>query len=161
MGIKRGRPPAAESVRHLSQRDRRAEVRRIVLARDKVCQGDAVLALTRIQHGGPLDVNEIIPRAQWAAGYLDPDNCVLLCRAHHDWVTAYAHGAHALGLRKWAHERPDHAGLTDAEVEEIRRLYAAGGRSQESIADDFDVSPSTVSHVILGKGRFAEGVMAR
>lgn len=33
-----------------------------------------------------MDVHERIPRSKWAAGYLDVDNCLLVCRAHHDQI---------------------------------------------------------------------------
>lgn len=39
-----------------------------------------------VECGGPMDVHERIPRSKWAAGYLDVDNCLLVCRAHHDQI---------------------------------------------------------------------------
>lgn len=44
------------------------------------------------------DVHEIIARSVWPKGYLDPDNCVLLCRAHHEWLDAHRAQAEAIGL---------------------------------------------------------------
>jgi len=58
---------------------------------------------------GPLDVHEIIPRSAWAQGYLDPTNCVALCRRHHAWVTDNPSAAHELGLHGYSWERPDGA----------------------------------------------------
>lgn len=98
-------PIAQASAKRLSQQERRTEVIAEVHARDKVCQGGALVALAQIPHGGPLDVHELIARSQWAAGFLEPANCILLCRKHHDFVTTHAYSAHALGLRLWSWER--------------------------------------------------------
>ena len=58
-----------------------------------------------------LEVHEIIPRSAWAAGWLVPSNCVLLCGGpggHHAWVTDNPSAAHLLGLHGFSHERPDY-----------------------------------------------------
>jgi hypothetical protein len=55
---------------------------------------------------GPTDVHEIIPRSAWKAGYLMDDNCIVICRAHHDWVGDYPDDAHDLGLHGYSWERP-------------------------------------------------------
>lgn len=55
---------------------------------------------------GPLDVHEIIPRSAWRDGDLEVDNCVLLCRRHHDWVGDHPTEAHELGLHGYSWERP-------------------------------------------------------
>lgn len=55
---------------------------------------------------GPLDVHEIIPRSAWALGYLEPTNCVLLCRGHHAWVGDNPAEAHRMGLHGFSWERP-------------------------------------------------------
>lgn len=47
---------------------------------------------------GPLDVHEIVPRSRWAAGWLEPTNCVTACRSLHDWVHAHPNEARSLGL---------------------------------------------------------------
>lgn len=56
--------------------------------------------------GGPLDPHEIIPRSAWAAGYLDVDNVVMVCRRHHDWIGDHPAAAHDLGLHRFSWERP-------------------------------------------------------
>lgn len=53
----------------------------------------------------PLDVHEIIPRSAWSGGWLDPANCVLICRAHHQWVTEHPAEAHRIGLHGFSWER--------------------------------------------------------
>lgn len=58
-----------------------------------------------IECGGRLDPHEVIPRSAWAAGILDVDNIVIICRHHHDWVHRFPQEAHTRGLRRWAHER--------------------------------------------------------
>lgn len=57
----------------------------------------------------PLDVHEIIPRSAWAGGWLDDTNCVVLCRAHHEWVGDHPDHAHAIGLHGWSWEKPNGA----------------------------------------------------
>lgn len=47
--------------------------------------------------------------------------------------------------------REKKAKLTLAEVEQIRSAYATGGVSQKSLAKQFSVDPSTVSHIVTGK----------
>ena len=73
----------------------RAEVVQDVFLRDRTCRA----AGWSIPCGGPLDVHEVIPRSKWAAGYLDAENCVLICRAHHDQIHHVdPRGARARGL---------------------------------------------------------------
>lgn len=55
---------------------------------------------------GPLDPHEIIPRSSWRAGYLEPDNVVIVCRAHHDWIGDNPLEAEAVGLHGWSWQRP-------------------------------------------------------
>lgn len=92
------KPLPVESERRKRERPKRAAVRAEVLARDRGCVAH--------RHGltgrcaGPLDVHEIIRRSRWSAGYLEPDNCVVLCRSHHDWVTLHDTEAMAVGLSK-------------------------------------------------------------
>ena len=56
--------------------------------------------------GGRLEVNEIIRRSQWAAGYLVLDNTITLCSDHHRFVTEWPDDAHVLGLQRKSYERP-------------------------------------------------------
>ncbi len=80
----------------------RRQTRNHVLQRDQyVCQarhapGDCA---------GVLDVHEKIRRSQWAAGIYDVDNCVTVCRRHHEWITGNPQAAHDLGLVLWSWER--------------------------------------------------------
>lgn len=87
-----------------SQADERAAVVALVRARDRSCRG-ATLMPDR-PCGGPLDVHERIQRSLWAAGYLDPDNCVLLCRNHHVYAHENVEEAHRVGLLRHGWERP-------------------------------------------------------
>lgn len=48
-------------------------------------------------------------------------------------------------------ERSGRAKLTMAQVEEIRRRYAAGGCSYRSLAEEYAVSHSTVKQAVLGR----------
>jgi hypothetical protein len=103
------------SKKRRSQLSARAEVVRLVHERDHTCQfwftawepnqcieGDLVGA--PVVCIGPLDVHEVIPRSAWAGGWLEPDNCRLVCRVHHDWIGDHPAEAHRLGLHGFSWE---------------------------------------------------------
>lgn len=52
------------------------------------------------------------------------------------------------------------AKLTAAQVSEIRARYAAGGISQQALADEFGVRQPLVSRIISGKRRAYDGLAA-
>lgn len=84
----------------------RAAVVKAVRKRDAwTCQ--AKDAVPEVHCSGPLDVHEIIPRSAWRAGYLVVDNCILVCREHHDWIGDHPDEAHGYGLHGYSWERPD------------------------------------------------------
>jgi 5-methylcytosine-specific restriction endonuclease McrA len=62
-----------------------------------LCQ--AKFLIGSITCSGPLDVDEIIPRGR-GGNYLDPENCQVLCRAHHRWKHDHPAEAERLGLTK-------------------------------------------------------------
>ncbi len=97
------KPIAQESAKHRSERDERAVVVAQVRSRDRTCR--AAHLVSERPCGGPLDVHETIQRSLWAAGYLDPTNCVLVCRQHHEWIDAHVERAHTLGLLRHSWER--------------------------------------------------------
>jgi len=77
---------------------KRAEVRRIVMQRDMgLCR--AKFLVGSVVCSGPLDTDEVIPRGR-GGNYLDPDNCQVLCRAHHRWKHDNPAEAERLGLTK-------------------------------------------------------------
>lgn len=89
----------AESARRKAERPARAKVREEVLERDGGCRGRGVLpGPCRHPQGLPLDVHEVVKRGRWRAGYLVVDNCLALCRAHHDWVETHDVEAKELGF---------------------------------------------------------------
>ena len=93
--VKRTVPLRAFSKRRASQRAERSRVVAAVHERDaETCQAH------RVDHrcAGPLDVHEVIPRSVWALGYLDVDNCVLVCRVAHQWIDGHPDDARLLGL---------------------------------------------------------------
>lgn len=45
-----------------------------------------------------LELHEIVKRSRSRAGALDPENCVLLCQAHHEWTEAEVTAATERGL---------------------------------------------------------------
>ena len=78
--------------------EQRSEVRRIVMQRDMgLCR--ARFLVGSITCSGPLDIDEVIPRGR-GGNYLDPNNCQVLCRAHHRWKHDNPAEAERLGLTK-------------------------------------------------------------
>lgn len=63
------------------------------------------------------------------------------------------------GARHYLHQRPElaqgerngHAKLTWEAVADIRSRYAAGGITQQRLADEYGVQQATISQIILGK----------
>lgn len=55
---------------------------------------------------GPLDKHELVRRSHWRAGAVVMENCVLVCRTHHDWIGSHPAKAVALGLAKWSTDAP-------------------------------------------------------
>lgn len=86
----------AVSKKRRREAKQRAHVRGQALSRDRGCVAKGLLP--EIECGGRLEVNEIIRRSQWAAGYLDVDNTVTLCSEHHRYVTEHPVHAETLGL---------------------------------------------------------------
>lgn len=69
-----------------------SEVRRAVVARDKVCVG--LIAGFRGEHGGSLELDHV--RASHGMGMKSPstaDNLVLLCARHHRYKTEHGREA--------------------------------------------------------------------
>lgn len=105
--MKRGRPPRPMSDRRRAAIPTRQAVVVAALERDRfTCQARALVP--EIRCAGRLDPHEIIPRSAWSAGYLDLDNVVTLCRAHHDWTEKHrgqGGPAHRVGLHGFSWER--------------------------------------------------------
>lgn len=69
--------------------------------------------------------------------------------ANLEWVTRSENALHArsvLGLERG--EANGNSKLTEADVREIRNLYAAGADSQQQLADQYGVNEATVSRVV-------------
>lgn len=100
--LPKGKRPNPESAKHRAQRPTRAKVVAFVRARDRTCQ-----AVEKLDHecGRRLDVHEIVPRSAWALGYLEPDNCVLVCSVAHAWIDDHPDEARTLGLHGYASDR--------------------------------------------------------
>ena len=84
----------------------RRECVRIVLERDLGCRFWARMNALAPQDNrmvdapvccGPIDVHEPRHRSQ-GADPTDPDQCVAICRAHHDWAHTHPIQAKLLGL---------------------------------------------------------------
>lgn len=83
--------PRVSRKRRAAEKERQ-DVRQRVLSRDRGC----ILGQWG-GCGGPLDVDEIIPRGR-GGDWLDEENCQTLCRAHHDRKHTRPHVASILGL---------------------------------------------------------------
>lgn len=95
-----------ESDKHKLEKELRREVVRAAERRDgNRCQARNLV--TEVKCEWPLDPHEIIPRSAWRAGYLELDNVVMVCRAHHDWIDDNPESAHVLGLHGYSYERGD------------------------------------------------------
>lgn len=103
-----------ESAKHRADRARRDAVKRVVWRRDRgECQ--AKDRVPDVRCSGPKDPHEIIPRSAWSKGYLEVDNVITICRAHHDWVGDHPDLAHDVGLHGYSWERPDQTPETQGE----------------------------------------------
>jgi HNH endonuclease/Helix-turn-helix len=84
----------------------------------------------------------------------------LCINPEHLWLGTHADNMRDMaskGRRKGinAGEHNGRSKLTQEDADEIRRIYAKGGRSQQSIADEFGISQDAVSKIIRGK-RYAD-----
>lgn len=121
--LKRGtsrlkRTPLARIGKRLnSKKAERADIRFIVIRRDKTCRFECYYSAAHYNglttFDAPyfkcwsiLDVHEIIPRSTWPDGELVESNCVLICRRHHIWIDQHPELAHEIGLHGFSWERP-------------------------------------------------------
>lgn len=49
-------------------------------------------------HRQETEVHELVTRARWLHGLLDPNNRVVVCQVHHDWVGANIEKARTIDL---------------------------------------------------------------
>jgi hypothetical protein len=91
-----------------AKRRREASARRVLVEAVKERQGWRCLGAEvwpEIACDGVLEVDEIIGRGVWAAGYLVPENCQGLCSAHHRTKHAFPAEAERRGLRRLGSSR--------------------------------------------------------
>lgn len=104
------RTPMKRTGRIKPRSDKREDERVVRdVVREQVARRDIRCRAWQVLPGdcsGPDDVHELVRRGQWRAGYLDPDNCVLVCRHHHDYIGAHRDEAAAVGLHLQSWERP-------------------------------------------------------
>lgn len=65
-----------------------------------------------------------------------------------EWVTQTQNNRHAAPLIPRLRGEANHSKLTEDQVREIRRRYAAGGVTQQALADEFGVSNPTCNLII-------------
>jgi hypothetical protein len=88
--MKRGGRVRPVSKKRSAQQDARAECRRIVLGRDRMCRGDCGRPAT--------EVHELGRGAYRQSCWLNPELCLGLCRECHQWVTEHPLEAQDRGL---------------------------------------------------------------
>lgn len=97
--------------------------------------------------------NGLIPKGAFVLHRCDNHIC---CNPKHLYLGDHARNMQDMverGRRKEinAGEKNGRAKLTQEQADEIRTLYAAGGRSQQSIADEYGVSQNAVSKIVNGQ----------
>jgi hypothetical protein len=99
------------SAKRRANQPTRTAVNKFVHDRDRYCRffDYTTPEAVPIAHGFGFDVHEKCERSSWSGGYLDPANCVLLCRVHHRWVDDNRDAAEACGLLIKSWNRPDGA----------------------------------------------------
>lgn len=101
--MKRGRLNPV-SRKRAAEANERAAVRERTLSRAGFrCEAPGAFG---IRCHGVLDVHETYPRGPNPGSHLDPTATMVLCRAHHRYVTDHPQEAHDAGLRRWSWERP-------------------------------------------------------
>ena len=90
------RPLPRESVKHRRQRRQRAVVVAEVLERDGRCV--AAELVPSIACRGALVAHEPPQRSVVPGSHLDPELCVAICSAHHDWAHDHIAEAREVGL---------------------------------------------------------------
>lgn len=94
-------PPMSE--KRQAEQPTRAEVRKIVLKRDKMCR-----VCVRLKVDFPYrstDVHELRNRSQ-GGDYLNAEECIGVCRIHHNLITDNPEWAHENGFTVWSWEGP-------------------------------------------------------
>ena len=102
--MKRSGPPRRKKPLNPMSQKRRAELGIRKRVREEVLERDRYKCVAKhlvddVECWGPLDVDEVIPRGR-GGDWLDPDNCQVLCRAHHDWKHLHPAEATSLGLTR-------------------------------------------------------------
>lgn len=86
---------------------KRAKVVARVHERDGGCVASGLVPEVRCwTPEGHRDGHELVKHGQWKAGWLEEDNVVSVCRAHHDWIEEQPAKAFELGLAKHAEPGP-------------------------------------------------------
>lgn len=99
--LKRGKPPAPESPRRHAERPARTSVIEAVRERDGWrCRAEGLVPSVRCR--GRLDTHEVIPRSAYPGAHLDERDCILVCRAHHEWIGTHKKAAARLALHGYS-----------------------------------------------------------
>ena len=102
--LRRNTPLKRKKQLNWASERRKAELSSRKKVREEVLERDAYKCVAKflveeVECWGPLDVDEIIGRGR-GGDWLDPDNCQVLCRAHHDWKHLHPEEATTLGLTR-------------------------------------------------------------
>lgn len=77
------------------ERDARRRCMEIVVRRDRICRAAGIVR--DIGCNGPLDGHEPLPRSR-GGDPTDPEQVILVCRQHHDWIHAHPEASYGYGL---------------------------------------------------------------
>ena len=115
--LRRSRINPVSSKRRKENRERRSVKEQLVEERGPWCEVAKAVSARYVEHGLPQnwgtlevaavvyhlctgladDAHEIVTRGR-GGSITDPDNILLVCRRHHDWITTHPKEAHELGL---------------------------------------------------------------
>lgn len=83
------------SAKRVSEVEQRRQVVDTVIRRDGACT--ARQRVPAVECWGPLAGHEPLPRSR-GGDYLDPEQVIALCAAHHQWVHEHPNAARVVGL---------------------------------------------------------------
>lgn len=98
--MKRGGPLRQVSAKREAENREREKAKAVVRQRARGgCEARGVFARNwpEVNCGGPFDFHEVLTRAR-GGSITDPSNILMVCRCHHDWITAHPAESAEVGL---------------------------------------------------------------
>ncbi len=107
--MKRGGPLNQRSAKRVAEDREREKAKTVVRQRARGgCEAQGVFARNYPEVGGcagPFDFHEVLTRAR-GGSITDPENILMVCRRHHDWLTDHPVEAAVVGLVRNSWEAP-------------------------------------------------------